>query len=270
MSTYGESMVEHPSALDWDPRSGFSAARHWVGLRAEVLDYSLALRALKIRHHIEDLPDGLRAEITAEYGSETDGTSLTQPPDEPLAVKWDMLGSELDKPIWTAPLVRVEIGKIPDADNRRKFRSRMEAYVRGEDTTQAEEFEVDLTMANLNTWAVTWSGSTITAGFVEQLALILMTTTDTIQVKAYVLQRVKTVAGNTSIVMDYSNVLSYWTTTELIADEDVPTFLFGALPDGYWIKKTPTSNQVSSGKWEITQQWVYADFVFELICPHRV
>ena len=94
--------------------------------------------------------------------------------------------------------------------------------------------------------------------------------TDSVPVSQFVLRRIKTVAGNTTITADYTNILRYWSTSELIIAESVPTFLHGGLPGGIWIKKTPTTDQISgTNKWTITQEWDNGDSAASLLWKHK-
>jgi hypothetical protein len=78
-------------------------------------------------------------------------------------------------------------------------------------------------------------------------------------VSQYVLRRVLIIAANSSIKPSLEHVGEIYRTAELVQAEAVPGTIRFDLPEGYWLKRTPTVDQMSLDKWQITQEWWHAD-----------
>jgi hypothetical protein len=89
-------------------------------------------------------------------------------------------------------------------------------------------------------------------------------------VSQYVLRKTLIVPSNTNLRPALENVGKIFTTTnQLKTSESIPTTLLFVLPEGVWLKRTPTVQQITSDKWQALQEWWHADdysrFVFEVV-----
>lgn len=264
MSFFGVSgLVELPSAPGWDPRSGDIIHRRWRGTPTEIAAAKASLRTAGIRYQVEPTDDGGYQVIGAYYGAED-----TQPPGEPLSDQWTLDGNDIEKSLWELPAVRAELDKILITNYRdpiqlalmaglHELRPMMEAYARGEQKwTQPNGTEVDLTVGYIYGFVMTIG---LDPAVLMPLLLSLTKGVESYTVSQWVLKHTLVIAANSTIKPSKTNIGKMYATASLIEAESIPNTLRFDLPDGYWLKRTPTVDQTAADKWTISQEWWHAD-----------
>ncbi|MHC1762925.1 MAG: hypothetical protein AB9869_01280 [Verrucomicrobiia bacterium] len=268
---YGASgAVELGSVEVWDPRAGESLERRWKGTPAAIDTIEGQLRAAGIPFRREVSPSGGYNIITGIYGA-----AETQAATEPLADLWDLLGNDMEKSIWLADEVRNELKKLGSAldptqiAGLARLRADVEALARGDvityNSTTGEEGT--LTVAQwLNTIThliePVWPGNpaALNPAVFMRLLRSLSMGGEAFIISQYVLRHRLIIAKNSTIRPSTNNINRVYTNTlDMTTAESVPTDLPFDLPDGMWMKKTPTREQVAADKWQITQEWYHVD-----------
>jgi len=67
------------------------------------------------------------------------------------------------------------------------------------------------------------------------------------------------ITSNSTIQPVLTNVGKVYSTAALQSAENIPGTIKFSLPDGYWLKRTPTVDQYGTDKWQITQEYWHAD-----------
>lgn len=254
---------------NWDPRTGWSIVRRWRGKPDQIETLSLGLINNGIRFEIEEerSPGGYRI-LRATYGLDQ-----SQDPNVALSDLWDLVGNDIEKSIWTTYLVRNELKKLFDLNDVGKlgylarFRADIEALVRGEAITFKADTgeEITLTMdswftsmSNLNT-SRSWG---LDLDVFKKLIMSLSTGVESFYMSQWVLRHRVLIARNSTIKPSTVNIDRIFPTTQILKDwESVPNNLPFDLPDGAWLKRTPTREQVDADKWQIVQEfWHVEDY----------
>lgn len=83
----------------------------------------------------------------------------------------------------------------------------------------------------------------------------------------FVLQRTMVVAQGSQIKTGINFVGQQYTSNQLIDQENVPADITADMPGGFWLKRTPTREQMADGRVTITQQWwhseSYSSFIYD-------
>jgi hypothetical protein len=87
-------------------------------------------------------------------------------------------------------------------------------------------------------------------------------------VSQWVLRHTIIIAANSTIKPSLINVGKVFTTQMVQLIENIPATLKFDLPQGWWLKRTPTVEQTSADKFTITQEFWHGDafdpFVYEV------
>jgi hypothetical protein len=179
------------------------------------------------------------------------GAEDTQAVDQPLATVWELRGNDIEKSLWEKPEVKAIFEQLMDTDpdtrvlipNNRSIGVRRDILnmVAG----QTLPSEVD--------WWPT--ASLLMKRFVGEL---------TKGVEAYwmshwVLACQTILYNNSTIKPSLKNIdCIFLSTEELISLEGIPVLPF-TLPEGVWLKKSPTERTMGPDKYSINQEWYWAD-----------
>ena len=230
--------VQLPERRIWDPRSGWQIGYRYLGPTEDLVLLEFDARNLGRRTELDPHPQGGRGMLTIWVGAEA-----TQAPDQPLVDRWTLAGNDLEKSLLEHPDV---LAAFPDTNPqaRANLRSDLDDVMSGEKTVQemldATTDPTQQAMINL---------------LVNQMSLGV----EAFTVSQFVLRRVLIIAANSSIKPSLEHVGEIYTTAELVQAETVPGTIRFELPEGYWLKRTPTVDQMSLDKWQITQEWWHAD-----------
>lgn len=263
-------LVELPSVSQWDPKTGDTLQRRYRGTRGECEIASLVVRADRKRYSIEQ-PDYDGFAILSVFQSAEDGAD----PAVPLSSEWELIGEDLEKSIWVHPKWLSIASKLRDGKDGESwwvayFRGQIEALARGESKfTDREGTEFALSRADIisDVDAIAGLNSTQEKNL-GQLIDDLCDGVESWPISRYVLRHTEIVAANTTIRLSYANVGKIFSTAKLTRTEDIDQVILGTLPNGWWLKRTPTLRASGSSKYQITQEWWHADdysrFLYDL------
>ena len=242
--------AELKPASSWDPRRGWTIIRRYKGVQAAIDALAVTLINAGVRFSREVMPDGGYHILNATYGAEE-----TQPPNEALSDLWDLDGNDFEKSLWLKPEIRNVLQKYIDPDGTPssiylEVRADIAAIAAG------EKYGAD----------VYWWGKPGTVFTPQELTTIkrfvaaLILGVDSYHLSAWVLRRRRVIASNSIIKPSNSYVnMIFQSTAGLMAIEGVPTNLAFDLPNGIWLKKSPKRSQIAADKWEISQEYYWAD-----------
>ena len=262
-------LAQLPDAPGYDPRTGDVIVRRWRGPEDAVKSAASYLRADLIRYTIEPSLDGGYWHQVATLGADE-----TQPPDLPLADTWTLAGNDLEQSIWEHPKIQSQWARLATvmypfndavASQVQTLRRYIEEYVRGERTVIVNNavLPIDLTIIES---LVTMLG--MDASVFRALIMSMSLGVEAYTVSQWVLRHTLIISSRSSIRPSLFNVGKVFTTHHLRAVERIPTTIMFDLPDGWWLKRTPTAEQTSADKFTISQEWWHADtydpFVYEV------
>lgn len=260
-------LVELPSIVNWDYRSGDTLQRRYRGTRAECDAAAVSVRAAKQRYSIEQ-PEYAGYAILNVFASVEDDAD----PAQPLSSEWELVGEDLEKTIWMHPKwlaiakrIRDEDGEVA-SDEIALARSMIEALARGETKfTLASGEEIALSKAYImaDIWAEGLSTTQTTN--LSQLIDDVCDGVESWPVSRYVLRHSSVVSASTTIRLNYVGVGKMYTTAKITRTEDIDQVILGTLPAGYWLKRTPTLRTSGSAKYQITQEYWHADDYSEFL-----
>jgi hypothetical protein len=258
MKFYGQTLTELQPEISYDPQSGYSVARRWQGSHDEIETAAFVYRELNYRTEPQHPENGGYSSLRV-YFSAPDNWS----DDRPLADKWTRKGNDLEKSLWYLPKVRAEFNKIDMTEpvnlhNVVLFKNDVESYVKGErSTTTVDGKKVNLDWNFLEVNARLGLG--IDSTVIRDLIGALARGEESFPVSQTVLMRTLIVHGNSSIKANKENIDKIFTTNGLKASLPIPETIKFELEDGFWLKKTPTTEQIASDKFEINYEWWFAE-----------
>lgn len=278
---------EIPGIYSYDPRTGQRAARNFRGPPTPVnaLAIELANSRIPFDRHFD--VDGGYSTIAARYGA-----AENQDPTAPLADLFDLLGNDLEKSLWICPTVKAEIDKLAATEETdvgigdiATLRSHVEALARGDTVMISDPSNPDDPKTLLTISRFMQAIDTINADFgltgsaalskdVFRKLLYWFSIGETSFVTSqWVLRRRVVVAQNFAPAANYAAVIYdnvnrvYPSTDAMVAWEGIPTNNWSptlALPNGQWLKKSPTRDQIAADKWQFDIQWWHADLWSDL------
>jgi hypothetical protein len=253
MKLTGLSLVELPSGRSWDPRIGFTIIRRYRGSLTQIQIVEANAKASNLRVQIEPDIEGGFGVVSVWYGAES-----TQPADVPLADTWELVGNDLEKDLWELPKVINALAPFVISD-RRQIKADVEAWLAG-------------TLVVNGIPVTDWTDFCTRSEFTQsQNDVLTDLVTDRIRgveawtVSQWVLRRTLIIAANSTIKPALADVGRVRSTTTLKAEENIPSTVKFDLPEGFWLKRTPTFTQTAADKWTISQEWWHADNYSELI-----
>jgi hypothetical protein len=262
----GESYVELLSGTEYDPRGGASVIRSWHGSSTALSSLDLTYRAAGRRTSMEPQSDGSYV-LRVRFGAED-----SQSPEEPLSTIWELVGNDLEKSIWTLPVVETAMDQITNIHERARIRHWAELLAKGELTTVGPDGgEISLTISDVTGLAADYGMTDTTAlqSVIENIARGVESWT----ISQYVLRRTVTLAANAGDALKpaYTYVGKVMTKAQVESLEGVPSTLKFNLPDATvpgdpcYLKRTPTVTQVAADKWQVVSEWWHADDYSDLI-----
>lgn len=260
MKFYGHADAnELASVRSWHPRTGWSITRRWTGNPAALDTIQAQLLADGVPIDRDPGERGGFGRISGTFGADTD-----QPEDQPLSDNWSLVGNDLEKTLWELPQVVAETSKIPGDDTTKiqrlaRLKADIDALVRGQTTTTGDTGEeIDLTVDQLMlVVAALGMSTTVFLGLMKSMAAGV----ESWSVSQFVLRNVRVLAKNfgSSLKPNYDNVGKVLTTATLKQQEQVPSVLPFDIPEGVWLKRTPTADYESADKTVVTREFWHAD-----------
>ncbi len=250
MSFYGGNISQLETESTFDPRTGESNTYGWKGTPAEVEIKRALYVALGYRVSVTPSDSGGYS-ILRVYA----GGSETQDAGEALSNTWELDSNDSEKSLWLLPKVKAELDKLT-VTNRVRFKSDVDALLRGEQKVTVAGVEVDLTSDSVILWAgQAGMDETIIEGLITSFA----SGVDFFPFSQTVLRREIVLASNSSVKASRLNVNKIFTTSELVSAESIPLDVKFELDDGFWLKRSPKCQRTSYGRWRISQEYYFAD-----------
>jgi hypothetical protein len=232
--TTNQGPTELPILKTWDPRLGWQSTRRWRGTLDTLATAVNTLQASGYRITIEPDPDSPYATLSATVAGPEDGTS----PDTSLLTTWALLGNDLEKDTIELPKVQAALVTLSDS-GLSNFRKDLQAALDAFTPPDATPFALDAIMTGL---------------YRSKLRGV-----ESYAVSQFVLRRTTFASVLASYKPSLANIGRIYTTAALTAAEQIPNTLRFDLPDGYWLKRTPTWEQQDADRAQITQEWWHAE-----------
>lgn len=262
---YGSGLEQLESEYEFDPRSGYTEIKRWRGAPEKIAEQMAVFALSRTRHSVSEEDEGGHQILRAWFG-----VTESQPAEQAIADIWSLVGNDLEKPIWTIDKVQAELNKANDPHSLALIKSDIEKLLEGETETvdangNTQTLSLEYILSGCDSLGI---DRTVIRGLINSLAKGV----ESKSISQFVLRRVLVVASNTSIKPAYDGVNKIWTTENLNTDPstggEIPGTILFVLPGGYWLKRTPTVEQQTYDKWQITQEWYHADqydsFVYDL------
>lgn len=265
----GATYTELASGWTQDPRTGRTLIRSYHGQYDALATLESSAVSHNRRTTMEPQADGSYI-LRVQYGAED-----TQDPNEALAETWELDGSMLEKSIWFLPKVVAAMDQISDQRGRAVVKKAATSLAAGDwKFTDDNGKERDLTSTYVLQLAAFYgmtddlnSDDPVGTGVMSDLLDNLIKGVESFPVSNFVLRRTLLIAENASDSLkpayDYINQVMERSVLERI--ERPPATLMFRLPDGYYLKQTPTSRLQSADKWQVVSEWWYSDDYSSLI-----
>lgn len=258
----------------WTPRGGSTVTLQWTGSPERISAVEAAQRLLKRETHV-DMPDDGSPWVLRVTTPE-DETRSQEEIDEPILDKWSMPGEETEKELWELPAIQAEFDKVKENGGASPFdqinfiRNAIESYISGQrkitpyifpDSAEASKEEepeqVLLTekfiKGQVESFAMTW------VPFEKHINL-LARGVKAKWISVFVLRHTRIYADGANFkIEEYDDVLESVTTDQLKQREEIPNTLKFLLPEGSWIKKTPSVEQddTVARNWHFVEEWLF-------------
>jgi len=238
MDFYGTTVTGEARGYTWNPRTGYQQVVVYTGTPAEL--ETLSANAISNGYSVRYVPDQQGGYSSLEV---TYGAAETQDPAVPLSDEWSLIGNDLEKSIFEHPSVTSE-QETWEPSEKVNFKAAIEAALRGDGTTAADLLDP------------------LPAGSVQLADSLydeLAKGVEAYTVSQFVLRHTVVITSNSTIQPVLTNVGKVYSTAALQSAENIPGTIKFSLPDGYWLKRTPTVDQYGTDKWQITQEYWHAD-----------
>jgi len=230
----------------WDPRTGWQSVVKYVGLPGDLDGIFETWRAAGARPEMEPDPEGKYTTLTVRLGY--------LPGETPSAVYsdlWSMAGNDLEKSLWESDLIQAAIFGTPthagmglSADQLAQLKFDLEEFLAGR-----------ISLAEVRNLPASGDARTVIDLYLtERLRGV-----ESFPVSQYVIRRITTFPKLLGLKPDLTRVGRMIRKDNFRALEGMPWDVPFDLPDGFFLKRTPTSEQISSDKSAITQEWWHAD-----------
>jgi hypothetical protein len=227
-------LTEQPTEREYIPAQGWQTVREWHGSEAAVDGFSSQLVQFGYRlrrFRVEGIIYGLEAQIPDAQ----DGSAPPVDPDDDQLVTWELVGNDLNKSIFDHDNFS-DVTSVTAADQQ-TLRD-----IRDGTTKHTEAAATDLT------------------GNAEKFRVLLSKGVQSFPISQYVLRKTSTVPLNWAGQQAMTNVGDVYTSTsQMETAEGVPNDLKFIMPEGKWLKRTPTIRQQRSGRWQINSEFWHAD-----------
>lgn len=242
MQFYGQTITGESRGYAWNPRAGYSQVVLYTGTPSELEAIALIAKNNNYTHRY--LPDAQGSYSTLEV---TYGAAETQDPAEPLSDEWSLVGNDLEKSIFEHPSVTSQ-QEGWSVQEKLDFKAISEASARGnaDSVTEIRERLIE-------------SKKTAASDLLDKVATELAKGVEAFPVSQYVLRRNQVITNNSSIKPTLDNVGKVYTTSAVKNSYGIPDTIKFSLPEGFWLKRTPTVEPTGQDKYIITQEFWHAD-----------
>jgi len=248
MEFYGTNATGEVRGYSWNPRTGYQQIVVYTGT-PDALE-AISSSAISNGYSVRYVPDSQGGYSSLEV---TYGAAETQDPAVPLSDEWSLEGNDLEKSIFEHPNALAEFEQWPfglSDPSIAPFRSTVERYVRGE--IESLEDELATLINALKRPQI--------LDLAHEMAAILGMGVESFTVSQYVLRRTRIVTSTTDIKPVVTNTGKVYSQAAMESEEGgIPATLKFNLPDGVWLKRTPTVTQYGADKWQIVQEYWHAD-----------
>ena len=228
-------VVELHPEREYTPQAGWQTTRRFKAVREDMEGFLPTLVAdgfqISLQHDA-----GPVYIARARIANAQDGSAAPDDPDTALQVRWELVGNDLEKDIFShSAFAALDSAKKVSLRNYRQ---------------------------DPVTHPYAPTGGTDEAKFKD----LLDTGAESYTLSQWVLRRVAMAPSAWGGQVTLSNVGKRFTsTTQIKTLESIPADLSFVMPDGEWLKRTPTFQQQSDGKYQITTEWWHADAWSDLL-----
>ena len=275
MSTYKtvgvSDQIALPAPISYSPQTGVITNPRTKLLNSSVQAFTQALTLLGYAWEAQPM----------EGTPYTVVTTLTVPQ---LATTWDLDGNDVEQPIWNLPRVRYIFDGVEDVRARAIFRRNLEAFVRGDEMTDA--LGVPMTLPQLKSdlknlisgYAQTSTGASPADAVpldqvdatINAILASFIRGVEAFPLSSYVLRKTQVLPPLTDLAPAFDGSNEVVKTETLKTEEPtIPPMIAGALPSGFWQKKTPQATQGSDGRWTYRREFWWAREVDQFLYTVR-
>lgn len=198
-----------------------------------------------IEHELEPDINSPMATLTYIVNGADDGSNE----DDLVVDLWTLDGEDEQRPIRDHPNSRTL--NTASAGIILKIDEQIEQFQKDSISNPSAEFVLDpVSIAGLTSGQQALAQSYVDA---------ILRGADQYSASRWVLRNTKTVSPMTSVRPVMNNVNRIYTTAQLISDYSIPNTILFTLPAGFWLKRTPEVEQLSNGKFQIRQEFVWSE-----------
>lgn len=257
MTDYGIAIIELKPEISFDPRSGYSIVRRWRGTEYQIdlLATFYEFRGFRVERTPSD--NGGKSFLRVYFGAEE-----TWPDDKPIIDKWSKRGNDLEKHLWSLPKVKAELAKVTVPEDYQKLallKADIEGFAKGDTKTTDDDGKTQ----KLNLAWIDRECNSVGMDLTIMHGLIGAFTRgeEAYPVSQCVLIRTQIIPSNSKLEADETNVDKIFTTDGMkTLFPTIPQKIKNQMKPGYWLKKTPTEDQVASDKIQIEYEWWFAEY----------
>lgn len=235
----GTALIQLPDEREWDPRLGQTTVRTWRGAPPLIEAMESQLKAAGRWHALRRDPESGYMRLSIRIGGEESETAE-------LADQWELLGNDLEKDIW----------------QHRNVAEIMKDFVNDDGSPSDQYFEIKDEIIKLAEREVKpadvawWEGASLrTKLFVR----VLTRGVTAFPESQFVLRNTKVVGSGYSLKPTYERVNKILTTEQVKQHYSPPDILKFALPEGFWLERTPKVTQAAADRWQIIREWWHAE-----------
>lgn len=240
---FGKNLILKSRRPSFDPARGIFVTEVWQGTEAAINGLIASLRPYQTWEINDSNAPIFEVTIRSPEMPESD--------QDDALITWEMIGNDLQKDIYEHPnALACDEGDI------RKIRNAMNS-------------------SNSETSPAFTGGTTGSLAQIEarrlaaiSLYLLVLKGTTAYLTSQYVLRKTEVVSTGRQIALGYQNVNRIWSSASINNAEGTPSPIDLSIAqieaikpqdqNGYawgWLKKNPTLQQISGGKWQLTKEW---------------
>lgn len=251
--------TDQPNRRRFRSGSGWTTVRVWKGATDQwETFYNSGKLTFAVDIDVEVNSDGWTT-VTAEFG--ITGGSGDPVVADPISRTWTLTGNDIEVSPFSLPAVQTALSHIVSIEERARLIANVDALVRGDreftDIGGNEQvLSVEAILTNIS--------NAITDDDLATLRMLISAMASGIEgipTSQYVLKKVETVQALSQLTVAHANVNRMHRWQALLNAE--PTLPSAILIDStgiganinYWLKRTPSTEQVNRGQWQLTQEW---------------